>query len=525
MSYYYKIEKETIFEDEEDKLSQTKTDRWIFGLLLIAIGLVPLLVGGHVKDVIGPNITNIELLSSGLKGDLFTYYKMTVLIVITVIAVLLLLSKIMFMNGVLRKTKLNIFLGIFLAAIILSTLLSPSISIALWGQFDRSDGAVSYICYLALFFVAMNIQYPKRAIHYVMYILYPFVFINFILITMNFYGYDAMKYTPIQKFMTLFLPEGASLGESSTLVGTLNQWNYMSGMFAIITVMYLAWAILDKNKIRSITNLFVAVASLAIMLMSISTSGFLTLVAFTPFLLIIAFKSESIKKGFLILIVFYILSVPVFHVLATKDYRVWDESIGFIVKENPYFKKTPVALGTSYDIDILFGHKAYAADSTFELPNLPERGVAAGSGRAYIWEKTINLTMNRPLIGYGLDTLKYHFPHYNIDARSGMLDENTIIDKPHSMYVGIFYGTGIFGFIGFAGVLLLTVIFAVKIIFTRKHILLSVLAIGWLAFLFQALFNDSLPGTAGPMWAIAGIMMGLLLANNDIKEKNDGRDN
>lgn len=522
MSYYFKIEKDTLIEDEEDKLSRSKTDRWIFGLLMLAVALVPLLVGGHVKEVFEPYITNMDIMSGGLKGDLFTFYKMTALIIITSTAVILLLSKIMFMNGLIRKTKLNIFIGIFLMAIILSTIFSPSISIALWGQYNRSDGAISYTCYLALFFVAMNIEYPKKAIHYVMYALYPFVFINLILIIMNFYDHDAMQYPAVQKMMTLFLPEGASLGDNSILLGTLNQWNFMSGMFAIMTVMYLAWAIVDVNKIRSFINTIIAVISFSIMLMSISTSGFLTIVILIPFIIVLIFKSVSPKKAMVAVLAFAILSAPIFHILAEKDPRVWNESIGFLIKKNPYIEEQTTAIDATM-FKFSLENKAFAAENHFKLPELPERGFAAGSGRTYIWEKTFELTMNRPLFGYGLDTLMYHFPHYNIDARAGMWDENTIVDKPHSMYMGIFYGTGIVGIIGFAGIAILTVLAALKVVFTRRQAMVAVLAVGWLAFLLQALFNDSLPGTAGPMWALAGMMMGLLFVNKDVEEKTDGR--
>ena len=40
---------------------------------------------------------------------------------------------------------------------------SPSKTIALYGQYNRTDGALSYICYVLLMFVAMHIEYPKKA--------------------------------------------------------------------------------------------------------------------------------------------------------------------------------------------------------------------------------------------------------------------------------------------------------------------------------------------------------------------------
>lgn len=518
----YNIHTKIMRDPEEDRISRMKTDRWIFGFLLLAIALVPLLVGGYVKEVISPKISYIDLLSSGMKGDLFTHYKAIVLFIIAIIIVGLLLAKVFFMEGTIRKTKINIFLAIFALAIVLSTIFSPSISIALWGQYNRSDGAISYLSYLAIFFVAMNISYPKKAMEYVVYALYPFVFLNIILITMNFYGQDAMKYSFVEKMMSLFLPSGGSLGEGSQLLGTLNQWNFMSGMFAIMTVMYLAWAIIDKNKIRSIFNTIVAVIAFAVMLMSISTSGFVTVVAMSILLVVLAIRSNQVKQGLMVGVIFILVILPVFHVLAKEDPRVWNESIGFLIKKNPYIEEQPTASGTPlYDFSL--ENRAYAADSEFELPVLPERSIAAGSGRAYIWEKTFKMTMERPLFGYGMDTILYHFPHYNIDARAGMRSETSIVDKPHNMYIGILYGTGVIGLIGFVGLVFITVVSALKVVITKQQTMIAVFALGWLAFLLQALFNDTLPGTAGPMWTIAGIMMALLIANKEAEEITNGR--
>ena len=454
-------------DEEEDRVSRKKTDGWIFGLLLLAIGLIPLIVGGYIIEVNSPLITDMGILASGDKGDIFTHYKAFVLLVITVVTIGLLSSKVLFMDGKIRKSKINIFLAIFAVAIVISTILSPSISIALWGQYNRSDGAISYLCYITLFFVAMNIEYPKKAIDYVMYALYPFVFINIILITMNFYGHDAMNYSIIQKIINITLPDGASLGEGSQILGTLNQWNYMSGMFAVMTVMFLAYSIVDTNKIRSFINVLVSVISFAIMLMSISTSGFLTVLVLSPLLIFLAIKTSDRKKGIVALLVFVIVSLPVFHTLAEKNPQVWAESIGFIIKENPYIE-VPVTTTSNNKFQINLENRVYAAENSFELPTLPERDTAAGSGRAYIWGKTLEITMERPLFGYGLDTFVYNFPHYNIDARSGMWDENTIVDKPHSMYIGILYGTGIIGLIGFGGLAIITVFFAIKSSYSKK---------------------------------------------------------
>ncbi len=507
MSKFY--EKVAYRDTEEDIQSQKSVDKWIFGLLLIVIGFVPLIVMASVVEVQSPMVTNVSALTGGTKGDLFTHYKALAVLVITVLAGIMLLAKILFMNGKVRKTKLNYAIGAFAVAIVLSTIFSPNISIALHGQYNRTDGAISWLCYLALFFIAMNIEYPKKVVNYVLYSLYPFVVINLFIITMNFYGNDLLQKAAVKKFVMAFLPAGANFGEGSILVGTLNQWNYMSGMFSIMTIMFLTAAVLEKSLGRAIGHLVIAVMSIAILLMSISTSGFLTVCVMVVVVLFVAFKTDKKTQSFAMIAVFLVATAPVFHVLASKDARVWTESVGFVVKSNPYVKEEPAST-TSMNNNMQFEwmKKAYAAER-FELPVLPERGISAGTGRVYIWSKTVEMVKERPLFGYGLDTFMYNFPHYNIDARAGIWDEKTITDKSHSMYISWLYGTGIVGLLSIIGLLVISLFKPVKVAIKSNYSTIWILWIAWAAYLVQAMFNDSLPGISAPMWAIAGILLAI----------------
>ncbi|KOS66602.1 hypothetical protein AEA09_17850 [Lysinibacillus contaminans] len=520
MSKFY--EKVAYHDVEEDLQSQKSVDKWIFGLLLIVIGFVPLIVMASVIEVQSPLITNLGALTGGVKGDLFTYYKALILLTITVIAGLMFLSKILFMNGEIRKTKLNYAIGAFAVAIVLSTIFSPNISIALNGLYNRSDGAISWLCYLAIFFIAMNIEYPKKAVQYVVYATYPFVFINLCIITLNFFGKDLLQNAWAKKLVTLFLPEGANLSEGSVLLGTLNHGNYMSGTFAILVMMYLTWVVIDTNTTRRIVNLLFAFSAILIVFMALSTSGFLTILCCIPFVLWLLVKSKKKTMAISLLAVFCIVSAISLHALAVKNPKIWDETLGFFISENPYSVENVVS-STSQNYDwnnsILSGTTAYAAEKQFELPVIPETGVGAGSGRVYIWENVLNLTMDRPLFGYGLDTLIYNFPHYNIDARANLETETVIVDKPHNMYVGTLYGTGFLGFIGFMSIISFTVFGSLKAIIRYKstYDFGVILCVTWLAFLFQALFNDTLPGTAAPLWIVAGLLIGISTINE--KEK------
>lgn len=505
-------EKDIVSDEEENRTSRANVDKWIFRLLLILIGFMPLIVLAHTEEVVSPLISDNSLLTSGTKGDLFTYYKALIVLVITIIAGVLLLAKVFFMNGKIRKTILNYFLGVFTIAIVLSTILSPNITLALNGQYNRSDGAISWLCYIALMFIAMNINYPQKSVNYVMYTLMPFVFINLFIITMNFTGNDLMQKQWMQKLVTVFLPEGANLAGGSQLVGTLNQWNYMSGMFAIMTVMYLAWAIVEKSWVQSIIGLITAVTSIAVMFMSVSTSGFLTVIVMMPFLIWIIFKTEKKIKSIVVFLLFIVISIPVFNTLAEKNVRVWNESFGFFINDNPYLDEQALS---SFDYEFYLVDKAYASENSFELPILPKSAVSAGSGRTYIWDKTLDLLKDRPIWGYGLDSLMYNFPHYNIDARAGLGTEATITDKPHNTYIGVLYGTGILGFISLIIISFTVTLGTVVKLFKKNKLQYFTFAIASLAYFIQAMFNDSLPGTTTVVFVFIGIMYALIYSEKE----------
>lgn len=525
-SFYEELQKSDSINDEKENIeSRANVDKWIFRLFLILIGVMPLIVMADIVEVVSPLTSNLDILTSGLKGELFTSYKALFLLVFTLVIALLFLIKVFFMNGSIQKTFLNYVLGTFVVMILISTLLSPNISIALNGQYNRSDGAITWLCYITLLFIALNIEYPKNIVRSIMYITLPFVFINLYIITMNFFGKDILQKTWMQKLVTLMLPEGANLSEGSTLIGTLNHGNYMSGMFAIMALMYFVWAVLEKKTINKSIGIVAAIASMFIIFMALSTSGFLTVVCITPFLLWIIFKSEKKIVSAVLLGIFLTSSGTGLHILAKENSKVWDETFGFFVSSNPYVEETLQQVSnknnTQNPLEMILENKVYASEQAVEIPELPQSGVGAGSGRLYIWTYILDLVKERPIQGYGLDSLMYNFQHYNIDARANLETEAVIVDKPHNMYIGVLYGTGIVGFIAFMVLVLASTWASIKQIIKPKaqNVLITVLAVGALAFFFQAIFNDSLPGINGVMWVVLGILLVNFKFNSEVNQE------
>lgn len=495
----------------ENAASRATIDKWIFILFLVLMGVMPLIVLANVEQVVSPLVTNIDVLSSGTKGDLFTHFKALFVLVITVITGAMLLIKVYFMDGKIKKIWLNYVLGAFVVAIVASTVFSPNISIALNGQYNRSDGAISWLCYVALMFIAMNIEYPKKVVTYIMYTMIPFVLINLYIIMKSFYGKDLLQNNVwVQKLVSITLPEGSNISGGSYLVGTLNQWNYMSGMFAMMTVMYLAWAVTSKKWHENIIGAVIASASIGVMFMSLSTSGFLTFAVLSILIVLAVFRVEKKLQAIVAFALFVVVATPVFHVLANKDARVWTESFGFFVEKNPYIEEVVSLMSVE--------NKVYASDTILELPVLPQRGISAGTGRFYIWDKTLNLIRERPLIGYGSDSLMYNFPHNNIDARAGIQDENTITDKPHNEYIGALFA---FGIVGFVVLIFLVISIGIKCLIGmyKRQWSIFVLGIVTLAYFAQAMFNDSLPATSAWAFIIIGVVLSQYLKNK--QEEHD----
>lgn len=66
-----------------------------------------------------------------------------------------------------------------------------------------------------------------------------------------------------------------------------------------------------------------------------------------------------------------------------------------------------------------------------------------GSGRGYIWSRTLPMMKETTFIGHGADTYCIYFPANDyVGKYNANWDINMIVDKPHNMYMGAWVGTG-----------------------------------------------------------------------------------
>lgn len=120
-----------------------------------------------------------------------------------------------------------------------------------------------------------------------------------------------------------------------------------------------------------------------------------------------------------------------------------------------------------------------------------------GSGRGYIWSRSIPLLKNTLLIGYGPDTFLYQFPQSDyVGKANNCKTPNTLIEKPHSFYLMTGIQTGVLSLFAF---LAFYFFYMLQSIHIYKHVKLSGIKervgfgcfIATLSFMISGLFNDS----------------------------------
>lgn len=546
--------------DNRDVAEAQKIDKIIFGILLAILAVLPLLTRTKVIDFTSPQITNSSI-GSGTVGDVFTYYKFIFLVIATSILIILFLYRTFGIGIPIKKSFINIPLAILALFVALSALLAPFKSLALVGMYNRHEGALTYLCYFTLFFIAANLTYTKKMLYNVIYALYPIVIVNTILGLLGFYGVDLIKSSFAR---AILLPKGITedmIGAGSQFITTINHGNYVSGISVVLIVIFMMMFILDKNKIRQALNALLATLSFAMLLSSLSRSGFLTFVIILPVLVILLVRSSEKAKSYgklaIQLVVFAIILVA----MSTHNPKVWDESVGMFIAKNPFANDqqaigaTSLALNSDHDdlkndSSVIINREtadqyknfakeqlnkvslfptAYADSSDkpageFQLPQLPESGIGAGSGRLFIWGNTFDLIKQRPLVGYGLDTFSYHFPQNDPEKIAALETHTVIVDKPHNLYINVLYGSGVIALLALLALLAVSFVKAVKAVFTQQldneqSIVFISLFIGWLAYLVQALFNDSVIGTAPIFWVIFGVLTSLMYKTTNINNK------
>jgi hypothetical protein len=134
------------------------------------------------------------------------------------------------------------------------------------------------------------------------------------------------------------------------------------------------------------------------------------------------------------------------------------------------------------------------------------------SNRGYIWSRSIPLLKDTIFLGHGPDTYTIYFPQNDFKGKlNTFTTPNTLVDKPHNMYLQIGINTGIISLLAFLIFVLWYIFSSFRLYFKPKksdsfyYISGSACVLSVIGFLIVGLANDSNINTSPIFWVLLGI--------------------
>ena len=353
---------------------------------------------------------------------------------------------------------------VFLLLIIISTIFSINLPKAILGEDNRFEGLLTFMIYFLAYYCAKYyFLYDKRMGKFA------------VIITCICSIIGMLQYYNLFPIYTIFnIPY--KLGFASSTFGNRN---FFGSFLAIVSPLFMALYITKKKKIYFIVSLL----SFWGILISMTRSSWIGLAVASIIGLIYIIKNFDID----------ILK------------RTLHLAIGFIlififVLFPPKFMST--LLTNSDSLEERFSR--LGDDLTSLLSGQIDGSTRIGSGRIRIWEITLKVIAQRPLLGTGPDTL-YDSIRTNapLDYIDYLITTHTYIDKAHNEYLQIAATIGI-------PALIIYLAFLMQIIEKQKDVFKNpstlILFVPILSYIVQAFFNISTIGVAPIFWILLGLI-------------------
>jgi O-antigen ligase len=129
-----------------------------------------------------------------------------------------------------------------------------------------------------------------------------------------------------------------------------------------------------------------------------------------------------------------------------------------------------------------------------------------GSGRGYIWSRSLPIIRRTILFGSGVDTFAFEFPQYDYAGKLKFLyDAYLIIDKPHNLFLQMAINSGLISLLLF---ILFLFVWSMNIIHKIKQdnaLLLFAILSSILTYLVCGLFTDSTVSVTPTFWILLAL--------------------
>jgi O-antigen ligase len=465
-------------------------DHLLAGLLLLAIGGLPLIIRFAPMDFVAPGFQAFFDYNTGFHGNVFSYYKTLFLFMLSLGCLLLLLRKALWGRTDLRCDGIAFLAGCFWGCLLISARQADFPCVAFRGMYAHQEGILTYLGYVALFFGAANLPVSPRFHRGICLALGFVAAVNAVLCCCHFWGINLLDYPGFRGFIVprefWNLPKGF-------LTGTFSNPNFVGGFLGAALLFFLAVALFEEDRKRSFLAVFLTILLFLGLQCSGARSGLVAFFLPAPVIIGLAVKKRS----------WQVIRKPLVIVLCGG---------GLVLL--PLLGKVFSGYRLLGGQTVSSGSQASSATRSTDEFGLPAPGLALGNGRLYIWRRTVALIWARPFFGYGPDTFTYHFPQDDPEKVAGMGTYSLTVDKVHNLFLQTAVNFGLFGLVSF----FLLVFGTLRNLWRqiqqpdqdsmRQGHLISTAAF-LIGFLLQGMFNDSIVETSPIFWALLGTAVSL----------------
>ncbi len=151
-----------------------------------------------------------------------------------------------------------------------------------------------------------------------------------------------------------------------------------------------------------------------------------------------------------------------------------------------------------------------------------ENNPGFGSGRGYIWSRSLPMIKDTIFVGHGADTYCIYFPHKDyIGKYDAGWNINMVVDKPHNMYIGVAVNTGVISLLALLTFFGMYIVQSFRLYF--RHEMKSFMSfagagifLGICGFLVSGIVNDSTVSVMPMFYGLlgTGIAINMLIKKN-----------
>lgn len=360
-----------------------------------------------------------------------------------------------------------ILLCIYMMWTYISTLFSENTSIAFNGTKYRKEGYITYIAYAGFFACAFLIK-SKKSKKILINMLVIVAMLNIIAVEAYYKSILDNLWIPRLKNKTCFLNR--------------NHYGYY---LLLATVSSIFLFITQKNNIIKILYLVSSLFLLYFLVLNNTFGCFIALIVTLIFFIIYAICKKKIKINTIVFIIILIVMA------------LMNQKIRTTIEKN--FKGLVSNIN-----DIIIAINSHGDEESIKIAE------KAGSQRIRLWIKGIEFFAERPILGYGPDSLGVRY------AKVGISN-----DRPHNLLIQLATTSGIVGLIIYVTAIGIIVIRGIKNLKLGNRINIIALA-SVIAYLISAMFGNSMYYTSPYFF----IFLGMLMSENmkGIEETNKNGD-